>query len=278
MRATKQQREWVRSYVEREAHEQVVQLEKAASELVGPVRHDIWDVYCTDSRWWVITEPMNLYRHDMFPSRDETLTFHVGLHLRMSYDYDRRIPDEIPAESILLGSWRRWEQAFEPYKNGDEAENFQAVGMQLRECLISFIIETAEDDMVPTGEIPPQGTNFKAWTALLADTLASGKSNEHLRSYLKKLSVETWEYVNWLTHAKNAVRPDADIALKAVENLLTAFMAAKRRVNYQDLRCAECGSYRIVAGECEHCGWNDPDYIPPDTTKKKKRTRIRPQN
>jgi hypothetical protein len=153
---------------------------------------------------------------------------------------------------------------------------FQAVGMQLRECLISFIIETAEDDMVPTGEIPPQGTNFKAWTALLADTLASGKSNEHLRSYLKKLSVETWEYVNWLTHAKNAVRPDADIALKAVENLLTAFMAAKRRVNYQDLRCAECGSYRIVAGECEHCGWNDPDYIPPDTTKKKKRTRIRP--
>jgi hypothetical protein len=57
MRATKRQTEAVRAYVEREAHEQVIHLEKAASELVGPVRHDIWDVHCTDSRWWVITEP-----------------------------------------------------------------------------------------------------------------------------------------------------------------------------------------------------------------------------
>ena len=169
------------------------------------------------------------------PAVTRRSTFHVGLHLRMSYDYDRRIPEEIPAESILLGSWRRWEQAFEPYENGDEAENFQAVGMRLRECLISFIIETADDDMVPAGEVPPQGTNFKEWTALLADTLASGKSNEHLRSYLKKLAVETWEYVNWLTHAKNAVRPDADIGIKAVENLLYLYSGARVRVHYPGL-------------------------------------------
>jgi hypothetical protein len=91
----------------------------------------------------VITEPTNLYRQDMFPSRDETLSFHVGLALRMSYDHDRRIPPEIPAADLLRGTWRRWEQAFEPYESGDEAENFQAVGVRLRECLISFIIETA---------------------------------------------------------------------------------------------------------------------------------------
>ena len=48
MRASKRQTEAVRSYVEREAHEQVIHLEKAASELVGPVRHDIWDVHCID--------------------------------------------------------------------------------------------------------------------------------------------------------------------------------------------------------------------------------------
>jgi hypothetical protein len=30
---------------------------------------------------------------------------------------------------------------------GDEAENFQAVGVRLRECLISFIIETANYDL-----------------------------------------------------------------------------------------------------------------------------------
>jgi hypothetical protein len=55
MRATKRQTEAIRAYVETQAHEEVVHLEKAASELVGPVRHDIWDVHCIDSRWWVIT-------------------------------------------------------------------------------------------------------------------------------------------------------------------------------------------------------------------------------
>jgi predicted RNA-binding Zn-ribbon protein involved in translation (DUF1610 family) len=112
---------------------------------------------------------------------------------------------------------------------------------------------------------------------LLADMLASGKSNEHLRSYLKKVAVETWDYVNWLTHNKNAVRPDADIALKVVENLLWAFIAARRRLRWMvDFRCPECGSYRVVGGTCEHCDWVNPEYVPPDTSKKKKRTRIRP--
>jgi hypothetical protein len=69
--------EAVRAYVE--AHEEVVHLEKAASELVGPVRHDIWDVHCTDGRWWVFTEPTNLYSRDAFRNRDEALGFRVGL-------------------------------------------------------------------------------------------------------------------------------------------------------------------------------------------------------
>ncbi len=230
-------------------------------------------MHCTDSRWWVITEPTNLYSQEDFKSRDVALTFHIGLALRVSYEYDRRIPAEIPAADLLYGTWRRWEQAFEAYESGDEAENFQAVGVRLRECLISFIIETANDDLVPVGEIPPQGANFREWTALLADTMASGKSNEHLRSYLKKMSVETWEYVNKLTHAKNAVRPDADIGIKTVEHLLRTFTLARIRLRYPGTRCAECGSYRLVGGVCQHCGWTDPDYVPPDLTIKSKRRR-----
>ncbi len=275
MRATKRQTEAVRSYVEREAHEQVVHLEKAASKLVGPVRHDIWDVHCTDSRWWVITEPTNLYSQADFKSRDVALTFHIGLSIRMSYLHDRRIPEQIPEADLLRGTWRRWEQAFEPYESGDEAENFQAVGVRLRECLISFIIETANDDLVPVGEVPPQGANFREWSELLANTMAAGKPNEHLRSYLKKLSVETWEYVNWLTHAKNAIRPDADIGLKAVEHLLMVFTLARVRLRYPGTRCPQCQSYRLVGGVCEHCGWTDPDYVPPDMSPKKKPRRRR---
>ena len=78
-------------------------------------------------------------------------------------------------------------QACEAYDSGDEAETFQAVGVRLRECLVFFIGETASDDLVPVGEAPRQVANFKAWSELLANALASGESNAHLRSYLKKL-------------------------------------------------------------------------------------------
>src|SRR6185437_14619659 len=60
MRASKREKDSIRSYVESRAHETVIHLEKVASELVGPVRHDIWDVHCADSRWWLVTEPTNL--------------------------------------------------------------------------------------------------------------------------------------------------------------------------------------------------------------------------
>jgi len=273
MRATKRQTEAVRSYVEEEAHEQVIHLEKAASELVGPVRHDIWDVHCADSRWWVITEPMNLYSQEDFKSRDVALTFHIGLMLRVSYLHDRRVPVQLPAADLLPGTWRRWEQAFEPFESGDEAENFQATGVRLRECLVSFIGEATSDELVPEGQTPPKGSDFKAWTELLANALAAGDSNAYLRSYLKKLSVETWQYVNWLTHAKNAIRIDAEIGLKAVDHLLGTFSAARVRLHYPGTRCAECGSYRLVGGICEHCGWINPGYKPPDLTPKTKRGR-----
>ena len=44
-RASEREKDAIRAYVEDQAHEEVVHLEKAASELVGPVRHDIWDVH-----------------------------------------------------------------------------------------------------------------------------------------------------------------------------------------------------------------------------------------
>ena len=161
---------------------------------------------------------------------------------------------------LLPGSWRRWQQAFEAYDSGDEAENFQAVGVRLRECLVSFIGETCTDDLVPSGKAPPQQGNFKGWTELLANRLAAGDGAAELRSYLKKLATETWGYVNGLTHAKNAIRIDAEIALKAVEHLLGAFTAARLRLAWISTPCEECGSYRVVGGICEHCGWSDPAY------------------
>lgn len=264
MRATKHETEKIRAYVESQAHEEVVHLEKAASELVGPVRHDIWDVHCADSRWWVVTNPTNLYDQADFKSRDVVLTFHIGLMLRVEYGQERKVPVTPEPAELLPGSWRRWQQAFEAYDSGDEAETFQSVGVRLRECLVSFVGETRDDELVPAGQTPPKAADFKGWTELLANHLAPGESSARLRSYLKKLAVETWEYVNWLTHAKNAIRMDAEIGLKAVEHLLGSFTVARLRLARTPKRCESCGSYEVVAGVCRHCECADPSYVPPE--------------
>jgi hypothetical protein len=262
VRVSKQEKDAIRAYVEDQAHEKVIHLEKAASELVGPARHDIWDVHCPESRWWVITNPTNLYSQRDFKSRDVALTFHIGLALRLEYAREREVPVAPESAQLLPGSWRRWQQAFETYGSGDEAETFQSVGVRLRECLVSFLGETTSDELVPDGTQRPKQADFRAWSELLANAFAAGESAAKLRSYLKKIAIETWEYVNWLIHAKNAVRMDAEIGLKAVEHLLGMFTAARLRTGRGIRRCEECGSYQLVAGECQHCGWNDPSYEP----------------
>jgi hypothetical protein len=183
--------------------------------------------------------------------------------LRVQYAQEREVPVSPGVAVLLPGSWRRWEQAFAAYDSGDEAENFQSVGVRLRECLVSFVGEVRSDDLVPEGKAPPKGSDFKGWTDLLANALAAGEPSARLRSYLKKLSVETWEYVNWLTHAKNAMRMDAEIGLKQVEFLLGLFTAAMLRLAHSPTRCEDCQSYAVGGGVCRHCGWEDPTYVPP---------------
>jgi hypothetical protein len=275
MRSTKREQGAIKAYVEGQGQEDVVHLEKAASERVGPVRHDIWDVHCAASRWWVITNPTNLYSQDDFKSRDVALTFHIGLTLRVSYLQERQVQVKPSNADLLPGSWRRWQQAFETYDGGDEAETFQAVGVRLRECLGSFVGEACGDHIVPPGETPPKAADFKSWADLLANHLAPGDSGSKLRSYLKKNADETWQYVSWLTHAKNAVRMDAEIGLKLVEHVLGVFTAARLRLGVSGARCDVCGSYRVVGGVCEHCSWVDPSFVPAEPKRISARERAR---
>jgi hypothetical protein len=174
----------------------------------------------------VLTNPTNLYSQADLKSRDVALTFHIGLALRLAYRDELRVPVAPSSAALLPGSWRRWQPALETYKGGDEAEDFQAVGVRLREWLISFVDEAASDEIVPDGATPPKAADFKVWTELLANYLAPGDRSAPLRSYLKKHAVETWDLVAALVHAKNAVRLDAEVAIEAVEHLLGVFTAA----------------------------------------------------
>ena len=91
--ATQEEIDHVTQYMQSQAPDLAVQfVQKVYSENVLYVRHDVWDVHTDVDRWWVITEPINLYSHDQFPNMDLALTFHVGLNLR--------IPPQRPAEAF----------------------------------------------------------------------------------------------------------------------------------------------------------------------------------
>lgn len=79
------------------------------------------------------------------------------------------------------------------------------------------------DGLLAAGQNRPPAANVRAWADLLAGTVAGGDSTRHLRSHLTRLSVGTWEYVNWLTRAKHAARIDAEIGLKEVYHFLGVF-------------------------------------------------------
>ena len=43
-------------------------LDKIKTEVVFGRKHVVWDIHATDGRWWVITNPTNLYSQAEFPS------------------------------------------------------------------------------------------------------------------------------------------------------------------------------------------------------------------
>ncbi|MBS1675970.1 MAG: hypothetical protein JST08_01165 [Actinobacteria bacterium] len=262
MRTNKRERNEIRSYFEAQDFGEITHLEKVASERAGGISHDIWDVHCTDGRWWAVTEPLNAYSQEDFKSRDVVLTFHVGLMIRIAEQ--RRPPVNEEAAALLPGGWRRWQQAVDALPGAHEAEDFQAIGVRLRECLVSFAAEVATDELVPDGETPPKAADVVGWTNLLVDALLPDRGQRQWRSYLRKTTRETWDYVNWLTHAKNARFEDAEFGIAAVEHLLTCATATfLRAARTSHRRCSECGSYAMGGERCRECGWTDPDYEEP---------------
>ncbi len=264
--------EEIRRYVETESpDEEVTYLERILSERIIGNDHEIWDVHATSERYWVITNPTNLYSHRLFPSADYTLTFHVGLAVRMASRREGRANDE--QESRSLSAWRRWRQAAEALDHAHEAEEFQSVGMRCRECLLALVRSIAVDSMVPPGRESPKTGDFIHWSELIAEVIAGGSSAKEVRGYLKTIAKSTWQLVSWLTHASNAVRLDGEMAVEATHSTLVAYeMALLRFKKGIPTKCPRCNSYKIVTrympklGDeglyivvCETCGWMDMD-------------------
>jgi hypothetical protein len=245
---------------------EVEHVEKLTSEYVLGQQYDVWDAHTSDGRWWVITNPVNLYSQDQIKSMDIALSFHIGL---MS-----RVMASQPPTSARQGAWmlevtRRLDVAGESLDRAREVEDFQAVGMRLRETLLTLAAKLASlGYQTEASAANLQQGNFKAWASLCAETVAAGSSAQYLRALLKALSEKTWNYVTWLTHARSASRPDAQIAMTVTSQIIEAFIIA---VNRHQLgapqRCPVCASYQIRAehagdgdwlGVCDTCGWEAP--------------------
>jgi hypothetical protein len=224
----------------------VTRAEKITSERIYGNKHDVWDVEGQNGRWWVITNLTNLYSHEEFPSMHTAFALHIGVLARMMARQSLEAPIPEEEQGPFTAAWRRYEQAAEANDNADEAEDFQAVGVRCRECLLTLIEAVADDALVPEGESPPKRSDFVNWSSHLADAWASGSSSERHRAYLKAASKATWDLVNWLTHARNASRFDGIAALDATSNVLSAFTTARMRFEHGDTdRCPSCGSYQL---------------------------------
>lgn len=248
----------------------ITHVEKVASEPVRGQTYDVWDVHTRDDgRWWVVTCPMNYYTQEDFKSVDVVLSFHIGVTTRAMAHWE---PNARPQEvERLTETWRRWQQAADELDTAKEVEDYQAVGMRLRETLVSFVGELASDELVPAGEPAPKRADVTAWCGLIAGAIAAGDRRKHLRSYLKTVAVEVWQYVNWVTHARNATLVDAGLGVEMVEHMLSMFGTALLRAELgEPAKCPACGSHRLGTDQrrsyleqgfyvvlCQACAWRE---------------------
>lgn len=260
----------ISNYVRIEAGDEKVQnVERVKTEYVLGDPYEIWDVSTNLNRWWVITNPTNLYSQKHFPSLDYTLSFHVGLMMRVGSKSTSERSDEItPFEEVL----RRLDQAALRLESAIEAVDFQSVGMQLREALISLIsaIRRRINYQVREGVVAPKEADVVSWGRNLAVELCGGSKNDELRNYLIATVDKTWPLVNWLTHHRNASKTSAIVAAEAVSAMTKIFLTLVSREREDRVeQCPICKSQNIRThydseiGEdgayfesCAKCNWD----------------------
>ena len=125
-----------------------------------------------------------------------------------------------------------------------------------------------DDSDIGAGDDLPKTADFPAWNERIASAIAPGGSAEYVRGYLKTTGERAWRLVNWLTHAANATRNDAELALHATSHVINNYaLSVLRRKAEAPERCGRCKSYKITVdwhpelgrngiyvSRCEACG------------------------
>jgi hypothetical protein len=234
----------IADYVMTQARDEMVQnVERVKTEYVMGTPYEIWDVATDKDRWWVLTNPTNLYSQRHFPSLDYTLSFHVGLMMRVRSRADRPgDPGPTPFDEVF----GRQSQATDLLDRAVEAVDFQAVGMQLRESLISLVAAVRRRREITDAEEHPKAADVVGWNRVLMGHLCPGERNAELRHYVNATIEKTWPLVNWLTHHRNANKTAALIATEAVDTIVKHYarLLSRERSDRTD-QCPRCASRNL---------------------------------
>jgi hypothetical protein len=286
--STDKERQIVVDYMAAQAPDEDVHLlQKVYSENVNGVTHDIWDAHTDQGRWWIITNPTNLYSQEQFPNMDIALTFHVGLCLRMPRA-DRPPLPSFPVEP-LLACTRELSEAQQALLHAREVQDYQTIGVRCRESLLSLIhaVQAAVPFQNPDGI---KRSDFRGWSSLIADTILSGSSHHARRSLLKSSAASAWEVANWLAHSRTSHFHDAEATVAATDLTISLFtVICIRHLRGVPEACPSCGSQRLSPERghpidepdavyerpvCQVCDWTgdpikieaDPRHVPNRTS------------
>jgi hypothetical protein len=270
---------FIRSYVEAESQNaddandpdtKVTLVQKVSSYRLLGTDYDVYDVHMPKERWWVITEPTNLYSQETFPNYDVAFSFHVGLMLRVMNRERVEIKEEKVEE--VGAAWRRFEAAVAAMDSAREAEDYQGVAIKCREALLAFGREHQEAEWLTLPEVKCKINDFKGWAKLYAQELSTGR----MRRYLSEIAEKAWDVSVSLQHDYNATEWDAEMLLDATAHVLQMYSTAIVKVKRKPpRRCPKCSSYRLVTdgdiaerdGEqgwlqaevCSACGYRGPE-------------------
>jgi hypothetical protein len=277
LEATEEETWSVIEYFEWQAPDLKVEfVQKVYEEHVLGHRHDVWDIHTNKDRWWVITNPTNLYSQEQFPNMDLAITFHVGLCIRIPRSEKKKL-SELPIEPFAE-CYRYLTEASEALTHADEISDFQSMGIRCREALLAFV--SAAQSAVPwiSSEPAPKKADLRAWAAHICGAILQGDTHKDRRHLFKTLLESAWGFANWLAHAKSSSWYDAEAASETTGNaigLCTSMVI--RYIRGVPDSCPACGSHRLSPergirtdmpeiewerSTCQKCGWvGDPVQI-----------------
>lgn len=166
---------------------------------------------------------------------------------------------------FLSTTHRKIHQAHLALDEADEIEDFQAIGLQCREAMTSFTREVVAAGLFDELKDAPKMGDFVAWADHVIGARAAGGAAEHVRGYIRAICQRGWQLANWLTHAKDATRSDAELCISATEHLIQELIKlALKAMARRPEKCGRCGSFKInvtwrpdeeeYVATCEVCG------------------------